>query len=79
PAPMSLAQQRLWYLARMCGLGDSYQMPIAVRLRGALDVDALQRALSRIVSPHDALRTTFALEGEQPVHLVNADDGAALR
>ncbi|MBO7885256.1 non-ribosomal peptide synthetase, partial [Burkholderia pseudomallei] len=79
PAPMSFAQQRLWFLARMGGLGDAYHMPIAVRLRGALDVDALQRALSRIVSRHDALRTTFALEGEQPVQRVYADDGAGLR
>ncbi|MBD2910465.1 amino acid adenylation domain-containing protein [Burkholderia pseudomallei] len=79
PAPMSFAQQRLWFLARMGGLGDAYHMPIAVRLRGALDVDALQRALSRIVSRHDALRTTFALEGEQPVQRVHADDGAGLR
>ncbi|WP_041195714.1 non-ribosomal peptide synthetase, partial [Burkholderia pseudomallei] len=79
PAPMSFAQQRLWFLARMGGLGDAYHMPIAVRLHGALDVDALQRALSRIVSRHDALRTTFALEGEQPVQRVHADDGAGLR
>lgn len=79
PAPMSFAQRRLWFLARMGGLGDAYHMPIAVRLRGALDVDALQRALSRIVSRHDALRTTFALEGEQPVQRVHADDGAGLR
>ncbi len=79
PVPMSFAQQRLWFLARMGGLGDAYHMPIAVRLRGALDVDALQRALSRIVSRHDALRTTFALEGEQPVQRVHADDGAGLR
>ncbi|CAK0140876.1 D-alanine--poly(phosphoribitol) ligase, subunit 1 [Burkholderia pseudomallei] len=79
PAPMSFAQQRLWFLARMGGLGDAYHMPIAVRLRGALDVDALQCALSRIVSRHDALRTTFALEGEQPVQRVHADDGAGLR
>ncbi|CAJ7170239.1 non-ribosomal peptide synthase [Burkholderia pseudomallei] len=79
PVPMSFAQQRLWFLARMGGLGDAYHMPIAVRLHGALDVDALQRALSRIVSRHDALRTTFALEGEQPVQRVHADDGAGLR
>nr|WP_269746923.1 non-ribosomal peptide synthetase [Burkholderia pseudomallei] len=79
PVPMSFAQQRLWFLARMGGLGDAYHMPIAVRLRGALDVDALQRALSRIVSRHDVLRTTFTLEGEQPVQRVHADDGAGLR
>ena len=45
--------------------GDAYHMPMGLRLRGALDVRALRRALDRLVARHEALRTTFfSVEGE---------------
>jgi amino acid adenylation domain-containing protein/thioester reductase-like protein len=63
--PLSFAQQRLWFLAQMEGVSKAYHVPLGVRLRGKLDRVALKRALDRIVSRHEALRTTFAMvEGE---------------
>src|SRR5688572_19435369 len=56
--PLSFAQERLWFLDRF-DPGTSWNLPFALRLRGALDVDALERSLGEIVRRHEALRTTF--------------------
>ena len=63
--PLSYAQQRLWFLEQMGGLGSTYHIPGRLRLRGALDRDALVRALDRLMERHEALRTTiWAVNGE---------------
>jgi len=68
--PLSFAQQRLWFLAHMEGVSETYHIPFGMRLRGQLDVDALQAALNRIVARHEALRTTFELDGALPVQRI---------
>jgi acyl carrier protein len=64
PLQLSFAQQRLWFLAQ---LGDdasrAYHSVIALRLRGALDRQALRAALDRIVLRHENLRTRFVTIG----------------
>jgi len=62
---LSSAQQRLWFLAQMEGGNAAYHMPLNLRLRGSLDVAALERSFNQLVARHAALRTTFiAVEGE---------------
>jgi amino acid adenylation domain-containing protein len=64
--PLSFAQQRLWFLDQLGGMNRAYHISRRLRLRGPLDLDALERALRRIVERHEALRTTFPFVGEQP-------------
>ncbi|MCL3995529.1 non-ribosomal peptide synthase/polyketide synthase [Streptomyces lavenduligriseus] len=60
PAPLSYAQQRLWFLDRFEPGGTAYTTLSVLRLRGALDTGALGTALDGLVARHEALRTTFA-------------------
>ncbi|MHB8242804.1 MAG: non-ribosomal peptide synthetase [Solirubrobacteraceae bacterium] len=59
--PASYAQQRLWFLDQFEGSDALYNVPLATRLRGPLDVSALERAINVIVERHEALRTSFTL------------------
>jgi amino acid adenylation domain-containing protein len=62
--PASYAQERLWFLEQLRPGTAAYNMPAALRLRGPLDVGALEQSLGEIVRRHEALRTTFvAVEG----------------
>ncbi|HEX9987858.1 MAG TPA: amino acid adenylation domain-containing protein [Chloroflexia bacterium] len=68
--PLSFAQQRLWFLDRMEEGSAFYNVSFATRLRGPLDVGALERGINEIARRHDTLRTSFVMEGEQPVQVV---------
>jgi amino acid adenylation domain-containing protein len=70
PVPASFAQERLWFLERMRPGEATYAIPLALRLSGALDVEALRRALEEVVRRHEALRTVFATHGGRPVQVV---------
>ncbi|NWB26688.1 amino acid adenylation domain-containing protein [Pseudomonas gingeri] len=62
---LSFAQQRLWFLAQMDGGSAAYHMPLNLRLRGRLQIPALERSLNQLLARHEALRTTFIrIEGE---------------
>ncbi|HEX8904580.1 MAG TPA: condensation domain-containing protein, partial [Longimicrobiaceae bacterium] len=75
PPPLSFAQERLWFLDRMDPDSPLYNIPVALRLEGELDVPALERALGGIVARHESLRTTFAEVGGQPVQVIAPFEG----
>ena len=60
PPPCTFAQERLWFLDQLAGSTGAYNMPLGSRIRGTLDVDALERAIREVVLRHNALRTTFS-------------------
>ncbi|MFD9722190.1 condensation domain-containing protein, partial [Streptomyces sp. NPDC059076] len=75
PLPLSFAQQRLWFLDQMEGPGDTYNLPLAMRLRGPLDVSALESAVGDVIARHETLRTVIRQhEGEPHQHVLSPDE-----
>ncbi|MFL5384952.1 MAG: amino acid adenylation domain-containing protein, partial [Longimicrobiaceae bacterium] len=70
-APLSFAQQRMWVLERMDPGTAAWNIPTPLRLRGALDVAALERALNALRARHESLRTTFTERGGEPLQVVH--------
>lgn len=67
-APLSFAQQRLWFLNALSGGTDvSYNVPFALRLRGVLSMPALRTAFADLVARHDTLRARFVVKDAEPV------------
>jgi malonyl CoA-acyl carrier protein transacylase/acyl carrier protein len=72
--PLAPAQRRLWFLNRLDRDVGTYNMPVAYRLRGQLDVDALRGALGDVVARHESLRTVYPdWDGPRQVILSAAD------
>ncbi|HEY2737315.1 MAG TPA: amino acid adenylation domain-containing protein, partial [Thermoanaerobaculia bacterium] len=76
--PLSFAQQRLWFLDRLAPGNPFYNVYNALRLSGALDVEALRRAFEEIVRRQEGLRTTFPETGGQPRQVIAAVAGFQL-
>ncbi|CAA9959472.1 Nonribosomal peptide synthetase 3 [Pyrenophora teres f. maculata] len=72
PVQQSFAQGRLWFLEELYPGLNWYLMPFAVRIRGPLQLEALNAALLAIESRHETLRTTFANDGGVSVQVVQS-------
>lgn len=79
PAPLSFAQQRLWFLDQFEPASFVYNLMTVVSLRGRLDVSALQKAFDHLVDRHEALRTTFDLRNGQPVQIISGHQSIPFR
>ncbi|HEY9856592.1 MAG TPA: amino acid adenylation domain-containing protein, partial [Stenomitos sp.] len=76
--PLSFAQERLWFLDQLAPNSSTYNMPTALRLKGALDVAALERSLNEIIRRHESLRTTFRSHDDHPVQVIASELSLAL-
>ncbi|WP_234293514.1 condensation domain-containing protein, partial [Nocardia jinanensis] len=77
--PLSLAQQRMWFLNRFDQASAAYNLPMAIRLSGALDVAALRAAVADLVARHEVLRTVYPETESGPVQVVLPAGAAAPR
>lgn len=64
-APLSIAQERLWFLEQLDGRSTAYNMPELVQVHGVIDVTLFERAVQDVVDRHDALRT-YVMNTEGP-------------
>lgn len=69
--PVSFAQQRLWFLSQLEPDNPSYNLPQILRLKGDLNVDALEQTINAIIARHESLRTTFREVDGEPVQIVS--------
>ncbi|MFF1379230.1 condensation domain-containing protein [Streptomyces sp. NPDC058308] len=76
--PASYAQQRMWFFHQLQRDNPYYNIPLALRWSGRVDVAALRSALEQVVARHEILRTTFATENGEPLQVVAAAGAPAL-
>jgi hypothetical protein len=68
--PLSYAQQRLWFLDQLQPESAFYNVPVAVRLSGPLNIAALEQTLTEIIRRHEVLRTSFPEQHGKPVQVI---------
>jgi len=77
--PLSFAQRRLWLMNQLENANPAYNMPLALRLSGALDRAALQSALDDLMQRHESLRTVYPSEDGLPYqHILEGEKARAL-
>ena len=70
PFPLSYSQQRLWFLDQLEPGSALYNIPSVLRIRGKLNIEALQKSFNDIIRRHEVLRTTFSTVDENPVQII---------
>jgi len=69
--PLSFGQERLWFLTMLAPDSAEYQVPLVLRLRGALDLAALGKAYEQVLARHEILRTRYHLRDARPMQVID--------
>jgi amino acid adenylation domain-containing protein len=77
-APLSFAQQRLWFLHQLDPDSTAYTIPTLLHITGDLQVDILKTTLGEIIRRHETLRTTFAMEHGNPQQVIEPSHEVSL-
>ncbi|QBR31299.1 MULTISPECIES: non-ribosomal peptide synthase/polyketide synthase [Pseudomonas] len=72
PLALSYAQERQWFLWQLEPTSTAYHVPAALRLRGELDLPALQRSFDALIERHESLRTCFVEQQGQTLQVIQA-------
>ncbi|PYS76019.1 MAG: hypothetical protein DMF66_17015, partial [Acidobacteria bacterium] len=78
-APLTFAQQRMWFLNQLEPDSTAYNLSAAVRLEGPLNLPALEQSFNQIIGRHETLRTSFAVSRGRPVQVVAQESRVELR
>jgi len=70
--PLSFSQQRMWFFEQLSSGTSAFNIALGVRLKGALNVDALEQTFSEIIRRHEGLRTVFPESKGQPVQVIQS-------
>ncbi|MFW5437583.1 amino acid adenylation domain-containing protein [Paenibacillus apiarius] len=73
-APLTSAQQRMWFLQKLDESQTAYLIPGILALDGPLDMDALQLSLRELIRRHDSLRAAIHLEGGSPIAVIREEE-----
>jgi amino acid adenylation domain-containing protein len=68
--PLSYSQQRMWIFESLASGSASFHVPLGVRLKGKLNVAALEQTFSEIIRRHESLRTVFPAVNDGPVQII---------
>ena len=71
PAPLSFAQQRLWFLQQLEPESYVYNIPVALRIEGPLNLAALEESMNKVICRHESLRTNFRTANGQAFQFIN--------
>ena len=77
-APLTYAQQRVFYLEQLFGEQGLYNMVTGFRIKGQAELSSIERAVNRVIGRHSILRTGFTIEADKPKQLIGATDPAEL-
>ena len=69
--PLSFAQQRLWFLHQFDPHNPAYNIPAAVRLQGAIQIEVLKKAIEAIIDRHEVFRTIFISLDGTPMQVIS--------
>src|SRR5690348_12282025 len=78
-APLSFAQQRLWFLDQLEPNSPLYNIGAIARVEGVLEISVLRQALDALVARHETLRTRFSCPEESPVQLIDPHGDFSLK
>ncbi|SDP88863.1 AMP-binding enzyme, partial [Pseudomonas congelans] len=78
PSALSYAQQRQWIIWQLEPHSAAYNIPLALRLHGTLNVEALRRSVEQLTERHETLRTTFEQQGDEALQVVQPASPFAL-
>ncbi|MBS9439589.1 amino acid adenylation domain-containing protein [Photorhabdus noenieputensis] len=68
--PLSLAQERIWFLHQLEPNSAFYNTPFVIKLKGQLDYSALEMAVQTVIDRHEILRTIFPTENNMPLQKI---------
>jgi len=71
--PLSWAQERLWFVNQLEGESGAYTIDLTMRLRGNLNIKALEKAFQAIIQRHEPLRTQFKLKDNKPIQAIDSN------